>query len=103
LQVPSEHEQRAVYVVNGELTVEGGKISEGRLAVLAAGGKIDLHAAVATRAMLFGGSRFATPRHIWWNFVASSQERIDRAKQRWADGQFAPVPGETEFIPLPAS
>jgi hypothetical protein len=57
----------------------------------------------ALTAMLLGGARFATPRHIWWNFVASSQERIDLAKDRWARRQFPPVPGETEFIPLPAA
>jgi hypothetical protein len=56
-----------------------------------------------TRAMLLGGKRFSTPRHIWWNFVASSPERIERAKERWAKGEFAPVPGETEFIPLPSA
>ncbi|HEX3914881.1 MAG TPA: pirin family protein [Steroidobacteraceae bacterium] len=103
LEMPSEHEQRAVYVVHGELSVDGGTISEGQLAVLPADGKICLRAGPETRAMLLGGGRFPTPRHIWWNFVASSQQRIDRAKQRWADGHFAPVPGETEFIPLPAS
>jgi hypothetical protein len=51
--------------------------------------------------MLLGGKRFPTLRYIWWNFVASSQERINQAKVRWANHQFAPVPGETEFIPLP--
>jgi redox-sensitive bicupin YhaK (pirin superfamily) len=51
--------------------------------------------------VLLGGERFPTPRFIWWNFVASSQERIERAKERWARGQFPAVPGETEFIPLP--
>ena len=51
--------------------------------------------------MLLGGNRFPTPRHIWWNFVASSQERIERAKARWVKREFPPVPGETEFIPLP--
>ena len=61
-----------------------------------------LRAAAETSVMLLGGRRFPTPRHIWWNFVASSQERIAHAKDRWARGQFAPVPGETEFIPLPS-
>jgi redox-sensitive bicupin YhaK (pirin superfamily) len=54
-----------------------------------------------TRAMLLGGERFPTPRHIWWNFVASSYERIENAKERWERRQFPEVPGETEFIPLP--
>jgi len=51
--------------------------------------------------MLLGGDRFPTQRYIWWNFVSSSRERIELAKERWANHRFAPVPGETEFIPLP--
>jgi redox-sensitive bicupin YhaK (pirin superfamily) len=51
--------------------------------------------------MLLGGEHFPTPRFIWWNFVASSEERIERAKERWERQQFPAVPGETEFIPLP--
>jgi redox-sensitive bicupin YhaK (pirin superfamily) len=100
-EMPSEHDERAVYVVHGEIVTEDGKIVEGQLAVLAPGVKTRLRAEGETRAMLLGGKRFPTPRYIWWNFVASSQERIERAKQRWANRQFAPVPGETEFIPLP--
>ncbi len=79
-----------------------GKVVEGQLAALAPGVKIRLRAEGEMRAMLLGGSRFPTPRHIWWNFVASSQERIERAKERWAKREFPPVPGETEFIPLPS-
>jgi hypothetical protein len=52
--------------------------------------------------MLVGGATMDGDRHIWWNFVASSREAIDEAAQRWRAGGFAPVPGETEFIPLPA-
>ncbi len=77
------------------------KIVEGQLAALAPGMKVRLRADGEARAMLLGGNRFPTPRHIWWNFVASSQERIERAKARWAKREFPPVPGETEFIPLP--
>lgn len=102
LEVLSEHDERAVYVVQGELAVEERKIPAGQLAVLAPGAKIRLRAEGETRAMLLGGKRFPTPRYIWWNFVASSHERIERAKQRWANNQFPPVPGETEFIPLPS-
>jgi redox-sensitive bicupin YhaK (pirin superfamily) len=53
--------------------------------------------------MLLGGERFSTPRHLWWNFVASSQERIERAKERWERRDFPDVPGDAEFIPLPRS
>jgi hypothetical protein len=101
LEMPSGHEERAVYVVQGELAVGDTKIDEGQLAVFDLGSKPTLLATRETRAMLLGGKRFPTPRYIWWNFVASSQERINRAKVHWANRQFAPVPGETEFIPLP--
>jgi redox-sensitive bicupin YhaK (pirin superfamily) len=53
--------------------------------------------------MLLGGERFPTSRYIWWNFVSSSQGRIEQAKRDWREQRFAPVPGETEFIPLPES
>ncbi|HEX3602546.1 MAG TPA: pirin family protein [Steroidobacteraceae bacterium] len=102
LEVPCEHEERAVYAVHGELAIGADKFSEGQLAVLAPDKKVSLRAESDARVMLLGGSRFPTPRLIWWNFVASSQERIERAKERWANGRFAPVPGETEFIPLPS-
>jgi redox-sensitive bicupin YhaK (pirin superfamily) len=102
LEFPAEHDERAIYVVSGELAVGESALVEGQLAVLEPGMKHTLSAVGETRAMLLGGKRFPTPRYIWWNFVASSRERIDLAKARWAKGQFAPVPGETEFIPLPS-
>ena len=100
--MPAEHDERAVYVVQGQLAIDEGKVVEGQLAALAPGVKIRLIATGEVRAMLLGGSRFPTPRHIWWNFVASSHERIEHAKERWAKREFPPVPGETEFIPLPS-
>jgi redox-sensitive bicupin YhaK (pirin superfamily) len=102
LEMPAEHDERAIYVVNGELAVGDAKITAGQLAVLGPGKNFTLRAAGETNAMLLGGKRFPTPRFIWWNFVASSHERIALAKDRWANRQFAPVPGETEFIPLPS-
>ena len=75
--------------------------TEGQLAIFAAAVPYALRALKPTRVLLLGGAAFTTPRLIWWNFVASSSERIERAKQRWARGQFPAVPGETEFIPLP--
>jgi redox-sensitive bicupin YhaK (pirin superfamily) len=101
LEAPMEHEERAVYVVHGELTLQDSTVSEGELAVLAPGSTAQLRSEGETRAMLFGGARFPTRRFIWWNFVASSRERIESAKERWAERRFPPVPGETEFIPLP--
>jgi redox-sensitive bicupin YhaK (pirin superfamily) len=69
--------------------------------LIAPGSPATLEAIADSRAMLLGGERFTSPRYIWWNFVASSHERIDAAKTRWANREFDAVPGETEFIPLP--
>jgi redox-sensitive bicupin YhaK (pirin superfamily) len=102
LEVAPEHTERAVYVAAGQIEVDGATIAEGQMAVFETGSRPTLRAHGETRAMLLGGERFPTPRYLWWNFVASSQERIEQAKRRWSNGEFAPVPGETEFIPLPA-
>jgi redox-sensitive bicupin YhaK (pirin superfamily) len=101
LDVPMEHEERALYVAQGAVTIGEHTLSEGQLAIFAAAAPCRVRALKDTRALLLGGAAFTTPRFIWWNFVASSNERIERAKQRWARGQFPAVPGETEFIPLP--
>ena len=74
------------------------------MAVLAPGAEIVLHADGPTRVMLVGGAPLDGERHIWWNFVSSSKERIERAKDDWKQGRFGKVPGDDkEFIPLPAS
>lgn len=103
LQVPAEHEERAVYVVEGLIEVRGSGIFEaGRLAVFKPGAPITLRAPQApARLMLLGGAAMEERRFIWWKFVSSSRERIEQAKADWKAGRFAPVPGETEFIPLP--
>jgi redox-sensitive bicupin YhaK (pirin superfamily) len=102
LEVAPEHSERGVYVAQGQIEVGDALLKEGQMGVLEPGSVPTLRARGATRAMLLGGERFPTERHIWWNFVASSQERIEQAKGRWQRGEFAKVPGETEFIPLPA-
>jgi len=101
--LPPEHEERAVYVVDGSLTADGEAVPAGALATLQAGQSVELHAASPSRCMVLGGEPADGPRHLWWNFVASSPERLERAKQDWKLGRFATVPGETEFIPLPDS
>jgi redox-sensitive bicupin YhaK (pirin superfamily) len=109
LDVPIEHTERAAYVVQGAVeiaeraVIAEHTVTEGQLAIFDAAAHYTLRALEDARVVLLGGERFATPRFIWWNFVASSQERIERAKQRWAEGRFPAVPGETEFIPLPKS
>jgi redox-sensitive bicupin YhaK (pirin superfamily) len=70
--------------------------------VLAPGVVANVSAIGRTRLVLLGGEPLDGPRHVWWNFVSSSKERIERAKADWREGRFAVVPGETEFIPLPA-
>ena len=98
-----EHAERAAYVVEGSIEVEGRTFGEGTLLIFTEGESVRLRATTASRVALLGGAPLEGGRHIWWNFVASSQERIERAKRDWADGRFAKVPGETEFIPLPPS
>ena len=101
LDMPPDPGEHAVYVVQGELTVGEMPVTAGQIAILEPGKNTRLRALGGARAMLLGGERFPTPRYIWWNFVASSHERIERAKERWERQQFPAVPGETEFIPLP--
>ncbi len=101
LSVPPGHGERAVYVVEGTLVVGEAHLTKGQLAILEPESGVALHAIGETRVMLLGGERFPTPRFIWWNLVASTRERIENAKERWRRQEFPPVPGESEFIPLP--
>jgi redox-sensitive bicupin YhaK (pirin superfamily) len=105
LPVPAEHEERAVFIVEGaaEFTPNDGTFNAGQLVILKPGQEITLSCASASaRVMLFGGEPLGEKRHIWWNFVSSSKDRIEQAKRDWKERRFAPVPEETEFIPLPA-
>jgi hypothetical protein len=101
LTLPPEHEERGVYLVQGDVSVSGIALPEKNLAYLPAGEKVEIKAKSQSRVMLLGGEKMDGPRHIWWNFVASSKEKIETAKQRWREQKFAAVPGETESIPLP--
>jgi hypothetical protein len=100
-ELPPEHEERAVYLVDGDLAIDGESLPEGAFAILAPGRPVELRAGTAVRCMVLGGEPADGPRHIWWNFVSSSTERLERARQDWRLGHFPAVPGETEFIPLP--
>jgi redox-sensitive bicupin YhaK (pirin superfamily) len=97
----ADHEERAIYVVDGEVEISGDRFEGPRLLVFRPGDRITVRAMTATRMMLLGGSALEGPRHIWWNFVSSSKERIEQAKADWKAGRFAQVPQEHEFIPLP--
>jgi hypothetical protein len=101
LAIPAEHEERAVHVMAGEIEIAGERHGPGRLLVLAPGREVAVRAQAAARLLLLGGETMDGPRHIWWNFVSSSQARIEQAKADWQAGRFERVPGESEFIPLP--
>jgi redox-sensitive bicupin YhaK (pirin superfamily) len=107
LPVPVDHEERAAYIVEGAVTLSGddGVFEAGQLLVFKPGAELTLEALGSSpaRLMLLGGEPMDGRRHIWWNFVSSSSERIEQAKEDWKAGRFAPVPEETEFIPLPES
>jgi redox-sensitive bicupin YhaK (pirin superfamily) len=98
-----DHEERAIYVVEGELDIAGETFEGPRLLVFHPGDRITVRATRPARLMFLGGSALEGPRYIWWNFVSSRRERIEQAKEDWKTGRFTPVPGETEFIPLPDS
>ena len=100
--VSPEHAERAVYVAEGEAAIGDRLLGVGDLAVLQPAQPVELVAGAAgAKLMLLGGAPIDGPRHIWWNFVSSSKERIEKAKADWRDSRFAMVPGDPEFIPLP--
>ena len=102
LPLDPDHEERAIYIVDGELDIAGDKFRSGRLLVFKAGDKITIRAVSDTHFIVVGGEPMDGPRHIWWNFVSSRKERIDQAKAEWQNGRFDIVPGDAEeFIPLP--
>jgi redox-sensitive bicupin YhaK (pirin superfamily) len=102
LPLPVEHEERGLYVAEGEIEVAGQAFAAGRLLVFRPGDAITIRARVPARIVLLGGEPMDGPRHIWWNFVSSSRERIEAAKNDWKLARFDIVPGdETDFIPLP--
>ena len=91
----------AVYVVDGTAEIGGQTVSAGILAVLKNGAKATVSASGGAHIMIAGGDTLEGERIIWWNFVSSSRERLEKAKRDWKDGNFEEVPGETDFIPLP--
>jgi len=101
LAIPAEHAERALYPVEGELELDGEALAADHLAILEPGTEPLLRAVSDARVMLLGGAPLDAHRHVWWNFVSSSRERIEQAKADWRDGRMGQVPGETETIPLP--
>jgi hypothetical protein len=101
LPLDAETEERAVYIVSGEVEISADRFEAGRLLVFKPGDRITVTATTPTRIAVVGGAAMDGPRHIWWNFVSSRKERIEQAKADWKAGRFEAVPGESEFIPLP--
>lgn len=102
LDLPAAHEERAIYVAAGRIEIAGDAFDAGQFLVFRPGDTIAMEAVEPCRLILLGGAPMDGPRHIWWNFVSSSKERIEQAKADWKAGRFAKVAGdEREFIPLP--
>jgi hypothetical protein len=102
LPLDPDYDERAVYVASGEIDIAGDRFAEGRLLVFKPGDRISILGLAQSRLVLVGGEPMDGPRHIWWNFVSSSQDRIAQAREDWRSGRFALVPGdEKEFIALP--
>ena len=97
----ADYEDRAIYIVDGEIEVAGDRFEGPRLLVFCPGDRMTIRALRPSRLMLLGGATMEGPRHIWWNFVSSSKQRIEQAKQDWAMARFPAIPDETEIIPLP--
>lgn len=94
-------EELGVYVVDGAVSVDGEPAAARELTVLEDNTEATITASGGAHVILCGGAKLEGRRIVWWNFVSSSRDRIEQAKQDWNTGKFDPVPGETEFIPLP--
>ena len=103
LPVDAEHEERAIYVLAGDIEIGGERYGPEQLLVLRPGDPVFARAVSDAHIAVIGGAAMDGPRHIWWNFVSSRKDRIEAAKADWKAGRFDVVPGDTvEFIPLPS-
>jgi redox-sensitive bicupin YhaK (pirin superfamily) len=100
IKVPDAAQERALYSIDNAFTLDGEAVPPGVMVVLPAGSEPSLQAAQGARVMMIGGAPLGH-RFMWWNFVSSRKERINQAGDDWLAQRFEPVPGETEFIPLP--
>jgi redox-sensitive bicupin YhaK (pirin superfamily) len=103
LLIPAEHEQRALYVIAGDMLLDGEPVEPRSLVVLDAGDEPTLSAESESHAVLIGGAPLDGPRRMNWNFVASDPALIDQARAKWAAGDWPTVAGEVERIELPVS
>jgi redox-sensitive bicupin YhaK (pirin superfamily) len=103
LPVATDHEQRALYIIRGRVDIDGSSFDAGQLVVLRPQQAITVSAPAPSQLLLLGGAPMDGPRHVWWNFVSSSTERIEQAKADRREGRLGSVPGDPEFIPLPTT
>ena len=101
LDMTQDYAERAIYVVEGEIEIQGETHDANEMLVLAEGADVTIKATDGARIMLLGGDAIDGERHIWWNFVSSSPERIEQAKADWKAGRFDMIEGDDEFVPLP--
>lgn len=105
LPIPSETEERALYVLSGEIMMAGIVYQPEQMLILKQNDEVVIKAMTPVRMMVLGGAVMDGPRYIYWNFVASSKERLEQAKQDWREQNaqsFPKVPGDDqEFVPLP--
>lgn len=101
INVSIQDPEVGVYLVSGQVTVNGQKLEPGDLLYLNNAHNMNLQTGDHSRVMIIGGEPLPEPRHIWWNFVSTSPERIRKAAQDWKEQKFGKIEGETEFIPLP--
>jgi len=101
VQIPNTIEERALYVLDGSIEIAGVTYQPQQMMVLNPGDTVTLKALSHVHVMLLGGATMDSKRYIFWNFVSSSKERLEQAKEDWKNGKFSKVPNDDEFIPLP--
>jgi redox-sensitive bicupin YhaK (pirin superfamily) len=99
--IAADYDELALYVVTGKIRLGDTAVMPGCMLTLDKGSDRLIEAEESSRVMLLGGASIEGERHLWWNFVSSSKEHIEAAKQKWRQGQFGTINGEDEFIPLP--
>jgi redox-sensitive bicupin YhaK (pirin superfamily) len=102
INIPATVEERALYLLSGTITVDKVHYANHRMLILKPGAEVTVSADTDAKLILLGGTALEEPRYLWWNFVASSKERIELAKSDWVEGKFGKIPGDDkEYIPLP--
>lgn len=101
LDIPAQHEERAIYVIKGSVTLGNEQINEATMVILREGEEVPVTTPGGAHIALIGGDKLKKPRRLFWNFAHADMAKIEEAKQRWKNGGFDPVPGDDEFIPLP--